>query len=125
MAKQDSFTVSSRTRPELGKVTVTTKRKPETLEEFAALDLVANFPADVIDLAWQTWVVKVQGGCRDRLEEGAEEVQAYADTYTYAGGRGGGRVRARPKMAKEKVAALKFTPAQLQALREVGIVVEE
>lgn len=125
MAKQDTFGVSSRTRPELGKITVTTKRKPETLEEFAELDLVANFPSDVIDLAWQTWVVKCQTGCRDRLEEGAEAVQEYADDYTYSGGRGAGRTRARPKLAKEKVSALKFTAAQLEALKAVGIVVEE
>lgn len=120
MAKQASFSVSKKGHKG---VTVTTQRRPETLEEFESEGLVSSYPQDVIDLAWQNLVIKMQSGARSRLEQGEDAVQEYVDNYKY-GARTGGPIARKPKISEDKAKDLKFTEAQLQALAAAGVEVE-
>lgn len=121
MAKQDKFKVSNKAHPQ--GVMVTTDRKPETLEEFESLGLVSKLE-DVIDLAWQNLVIKMQSGARSRLDQGADAVQEYCDNYKYGARQTSGGTR-KPTLAADKAKELKFTKAQLEALRAAGVVVPD
>lgn len=123
MAKSDTFKVSRKGHEG---VTVTVERKPETVEEFVSLGLVQK-EEDVVDLAYQNWVIKVQAGARNRLDDGAEAVQKYVAEYTFGartGGGGGGSRRQPVKLAADQAKTLKFSKAQLDALRAAGVQIE-
>lgn len=119
MAKSDTFSVSKKGHDA---VEVTDSRVPETLEEFESLNLVSKFPDDVIDLARQSIVIKMQSGARSRLEQGEQVVQDYVDNYTYGARTGGGFKK--PTLSKDKVKEAKFSKAQLEALRAAGVQIE-
>lgn len=121
MAKQDTFKVSSKKHEGF---TVTTDRKPETLDEFLSLGLVSK-EDDVIDLAWQNWVIKAQARGRALLDKGQEEVQKAINDYTY-GARGAGTSTrtVKPKVSKDQAKELRFTKAQIDALRAAGVAFE-
>lgn len=120
MAKTDTFKVSKKNHEGFE---VTNSRRPETLEEFESLNLVSKFPDDVVDLAYQNLVIKMQSGARQRLDQGLEAVQAYVDEYTYGARTGGGGAR-KPRLSAEKAKDLKFTKAQLEALAAAGVTIE-
>lgn len=120
MAKEVTFDVSKRGGPS---VTVTFK-EPESLEDPRWQELVSSVDQDVNTLACQALRVKIQAGAREELDGGEKAVQDYVNTYQYkAGGRGGTRVKAKP-VTKELSKKAKFTPEQLEALREAGFPVE-
>lgn len=121
MAKQVTFTVSKKGHPG---IKVTCDRSPETIEEFESLGLVKNYPQGVVDLAFQNWIIKVQSGARQRLEQGEAAVQKYVDEYVFGDRAGGGGFR-KPVLAAAKAKELKFTKAQLEALAAAGLVLEE
>lgn len=122
MAKSDTFKVSKKGNPG---ITISHDRKPETVEEFVSLGLVQK-EEDVVDLAYQNWVIKVQAGARNRLDEGADAVQKYVNEYTFGARTGGGTgtKRSAVKLASDQVKTLKFSKAQLDALRAAGVKIE-
>lgn len=120
MAKTDTFKVSKRDHEGFE---VNHARVPETLEEFESLNLVSKYPGDVIDLAHQALVIKMQAGARQRLDNGIEAVQEYVDSYTYGARTGGGSRK--PTLSADKAKDLKFTKAQLEALAAAGVNVEQ
>lgn len=121
MAKQDTFKVSSKSHPE--GVVVTNERVPETLEEFETLGLVKEYPQGVITLAYQNWVIKAQGGARQRLPD-PDAVQEFVDNYTF-GERISIGVAKKPTLKAEAVREFKFTKAQLEALAAAGMNIED
>ena len=120
MAKTNTFKVSKRDHEGFE---ITTEREPETLEEFESLNLVTNYPQDVIDLAWQNLVIKMQAGARARLDDGEDAVQEYCDNYTY-GARTAGPKKPKVKLSADKAKQGKFSKAQLEMLREAGVAIE-
>lgn len=121
MAKQDTFKVSSKKHEGF---TITTDRKPENIDEFLSLNLVSK-EDDVVDLAWQNWVIKAQARGRGQLEKGQEAVQKAIDEYTY-GARGAGTSTrtVKPKVSKDQAKDLRFTKVQIEALRAAGVAFE-
>lgn len=116
MAKSDTFKVSKKGHEGF---TVNHNRVPETIEEFTSLNLVQK-EQDVIDLAHQALVIKMQAGARSRLDQGEQAVQDYVDNYTYGARTGGGGAR-KPTLSTSQAKDLKFTKAQLEALRAAGV----
>jgi hypothetical protein len=118
------------------KVSVTVKApKFETLDDFRGK--VASFPKDskvtftaeqnavlkdVIVPAAQAVIIKMQGRARAKLDgaapdKGKAAVQTVVDNYVY-----GARGEATPKVKHVAVSkAVKFTPAQIAALKEQGV----
>lgn len=121
MAKSETFKVSKKGHDE---VELNDSRVPETLEEFESLNLVSKFPDDVIDLARQSIVIKMQSGARSRIDQGQEAMQDYVDNYTFGARTGGGGAR-KPTLTKDKAKDLKFSKAQLEALRAAGVQIED
>lgn len=121
MAKQDTFKVSSRTHTGF---TVSNSRVPETIEEFISLNMVSA-ESDVVDLAYQNWVIKAQARARGKLDEGQEAVQKAVDEYKYGARIISTTTRAAPvKLTSDKVKELRFTRAQLEALKAAGAQIE-
>lgn len=122
MASSDTFKISNKEHPE--GVEVTNRRKPDNLEEFEKLNLVKEYPAGVITLAYQMWKIKAQGVGRDELPDAAA-VQKAVDEYTFGVSAPRASRAAAPKITKQKAAELRLTEVQLAALREMGYVVPE
>lgn len=116
MAKQITFSVSKRNGPE----TTCTFDAPENLEDPRWQQVVSNPAEDINELAVQNLVIKIQAGARNKLEEeGAEAAQAYVNQYQYGNRSGGGFKR--PTIAAGQAKELRFTKAQIEALRAAGV----
>lgn len=123
MAKQDTFKVSSRTHQGFE---VVNSRRPENAEEFLSLNLVSS-ESDIVELAYQNWVIKAQARARAKLADGQEAVQKAVDEYIF-GARAAGGTTTRRKAVKVDAAQakdLRFTKAQIEALKAAGVVFDE
>ena len=117
MAKQISFTVS---KPAAGLKTECTWDAPETVSDPRWADVVSNPEADICELAVQNLIIKIQSGARNELEEnGAEAAQAYVNNYKYGARTGAGFKR--PTVSSTQVKELRFTKAQIEALKAAGV----
>lgn len=116
MAKEITFQVSKRGGPS----TECRFLAPESVDDPRWGEVVSNPQEDIHELALQNLVIKIQAGARNELEEsGAEAAQAYVNQYKYGARQGGGFRR--PTLNSTQVKELKFSKAQLEALRAAGV----
>jgi hypothetical protein len=116
MSKQVQFSVSKRG----GASTTCTWDSPENLQDPRWNDVVSNVEEDVNELAVQNLIIKIQSGARQRLEEeGPTAAQDYVNEYKYGARTGGGFKR--PVVAASAVKELRFTKAQIEALKAAGV----
>jgi hypothetical protein len=117
MAKQITFAVS---KPSAGLKTECTWDAPESVNDPRWAEVVSNAEEDINELAVQNLVIKMQSGARNELEEnGAEAAQRYVNEYKYRAGGGGGFKRV--AVGAQQVKELRFTEAQIAALRAAGV----
>lgn len=119
MSKQVSFKVSKRG----GASTTCTWDMPESLEDPRWDGVVSKKDEDINELAVQNLIIKIQSGARDALEKkGPDAAQQYVNSYKFGARTGGGFTR--PVVKAEQVKALKFSKAQLEALKAAGVNIE-
>lgn len=92
---------------------------PESVDDPRWDEVVSNPEEDINELAVQNLIIKIQGGARNRLDQGEEAVQAYIDAYVY--GQRTSIATRKPSLSDEQVSDLAFTPEQLAALRAAGM----
>lgn len=119
MAKETTFKVSKRGIEEEFEVSFL---EPESIEDPRWEELVSDYPGDINSLAVRSLVINIQAGARQRLEQGADAVQSYVDSYKY-GARTGGF--SKPSISKKTVKEQKFTDEQLAALKAAGVQIED
>lgn len=119
MAKAVTFKVSKRDSQATAEPTF---MAPENIEDPRWEELRCS-RQDINDLAVQSLIIKIQGGARNYLEDGADAVQEYVNEYTY---RGGARrvVVSKPKLSAAAAQKGRFTPAQLELLRAAGVEID-
>lgn len=123
MAKQVKVSVSRRANkekgiPAAGPVEVVVSQ-PESLDEFLKMGLVEDGEADMVALAWSAHTIARQGAARNEFDEGEDAVRAKLENYTYSRKRAAAPKKPRTqRMSKAMAKDLKYTSAQLQALKE-------
>lgn len=120
MAVKQTFSVSKKGFAEFQ---VTTDL-PENLDDPRWKEIVSDYPGDVHDLALRAWVINAQANARQRLdadvkdEDNLAAVQQAVNSYQYGARTGGFQ---RPLVTADKAKELAFSPAQMAALKALGV----
>ena len=121
MPKEMTFKVSAKDK---GGVTVTWQ-SPENLED-PRWDEVVDQTSSIHAAALRSVVISIQSGARSRLDPEAADgglaaVQAYVNEFKYGVRQPGAGGRKKVSISADKQKALRFSKAQLEALREAGV----
>ena len=121
MAKEMTFKISSEKK---GSV-IATWNAPENLED-PRWNEVVDQPSSIHAAALRSVVISIQSGARSRLDPEAADgglaaVQTYVDEFKYGVRQPGTGGRKKVSISADKQKALKFSKAQLEALREAGV----
>lgn len=123
MSKQVKVSVSRRANkdkgiPAAGPVEVVVE-KPESIQEFLSMGLVEDGEGDLVELAWSSHVIARQSNARNKLDDSEEAARSALADYTYSRRRAAAPKKPRTqRMSKAMAKELKYTSAQLAALKE-------